>query len=141
VTGHPLVAERSPSDEPYWRALEEGHLIFQRCQACGLALLPARENCPSCLGTALGWHTASGSGQLVSWVVYHRCYHPAFADMIPYNVAIVELAEGPRLISSILAPSPEQQVDYAQLGMGTAVRLRIRERFGVSLPFFVLADG
>lgn len=141
MTTQPLVAERSPAEEPYWQALQEGRLVFQRCQACRLALLPARENCPSCLGTALGWETASGSGELVSWVVYHRAYHPAFADLVPYNVAIVELAEGPRLISGIVPRSPEQQVDYARLRTGAAVLLRIRERFGVSLPFFALADG
>jgi uncharacterized OB-fold protein len=141
MTRDPLVAERSPAEEPYWQALEEGRLVFQRCQACCLALLPARENCPSCLGTALGWHTAAGSGELVSWVVYHRSYHPAFADMVPYNVAIVELAEGPRLISSILPHSPDQPIDYSRLRTGAAVQLRIRERFGVSLPFFLLADG
>jgi uncharacterized OB-fold protein len=85
----------------YWDALRAGHLMFQRCR-CGHAWLPARHECPSCLRAGAGWERASGRGTLLSWVVYHTAYNPAFADRLPYHVALVQLAEGPRLITRIV---------------------------------------
>ncbi|MCC6247980.1 MAG: OB-fold domain-containing protein [Rubrivivax sp.] len=89
---------------PYWDALREGRLVFQRC-GCGHAWLPARHECPACLASAPGnarWEPASGRGTLVSWVVYHTAYHPAFESRLPYNVALVQLEEGPRLLTNIV---------------------------------------
>lgn len=83
-------------------ALAAGRLTFQRCAACQNAWLPPRDACPRCLSPEWAWEDASGSGRLVSWVVYHRAYHPAFADRVPYNVALVELDEGPRLITNVV---------------------------------------
>jgi uncharacterized protein len=94
----PVITELSA---PYWKALEDGYLVFQRC-SCGHAWLPARRNCTSCLGADNEWVRASGRGRLVSWVVYHHVYHEAFASRIPYNVAIVALDEGPQLITNML---------------------------------------
>ena len=90
--------------KPYWDALDQGHLVFQRCSACAHAWLPARQECPKCLGPDVGWEKAGGGGKVVSWVVYHSAYHDAFKDRLPYVVAIVELDEGPRLISNFIGP-------------------------------------
>ena len=88
-------------NRPYWEALERGELHFQRCE-CGHAWLPARHECPACLRANHRWERASGGGTLLSWVVYHTAYHPSFADRLPYHVALVELAEGPRLLTRLL---------------------------------------
>jgi uncharacterized OB-fold protein len=89
-------------NEAYWAALAEGRLVLQRC-ACGQRFMPARAACPACLGTQWTWETAQGGGQLKSWVVYHIALHDAFRDRVPYNVALVELDEGVRLITNIVA--------------------------------------
>lgn len=83
-------------------ALAEGRLTFQRCSRCRNAWLPPRDHCPRCLSAEWSWEDASGRAKVVSWVVYHRSYHPAFADRIPYNVVVVELEEGPRMISNVV---------------------------------------
>jgi uncharacterized protein len=83
-------------------ALADGRLTFQRCDRCANAWLPPRDRCPGCLSSAWRWEDASGDAKVVSWVVYHRSYHPAFADRVPYNVIVAELAEGPRLISNVI---------------------------------------
>jgi uncharacterized OB-fold protein len=70
---------------PYWDALREGHLVVQRCN-CGHAWLPARRHCPACLSPDVRWERASGRGRLLSWVIYHTAYHPAFEARLPYNV-------------------------------------------------------
>lgn len=88
-------------NRPYWDALREGRLLFQRC-SCGHAWLPARRECPACLQPSTRWETARGAGRLLSWVVYHTAYHPAYASRLPYHVALVQLDEGPRLLTRIV---------------------------------------
>src|SRR4051812_19124125 len=93
------VPEVTDLTRPYWEALGDGKLMFLRCE-CGHAFLPARRECPSCLSDKLKWEQAAGGGKLISWVVYHIAYNEAFKDKLPYNVAVVELDEGPRLITN-----------------------------------------
>lgn len=93
---------RTSLSEPYWQGLEEGRLRFQRCARCAHAWLPPRAECPECLQADWRWETASGRGRLISWAVYHIAYHAYFKDKLPYNVALVELEEGPRLISNVV---------------------------------------
>jgi uncharacterized OB-fold protein len=96
---------------PFWSALDQGHLAFQRCGACRHAWLPARPECPGCLASDAKWEKASGRGRVVSWVVYHSAYHDAFKDRLPYVVAIVALDEGPRLISNFVGPRNALRID------------------------------
>jgi len=99
--------------EAHAAALAEGRLTFQRCRHCHHAWLPVREDCPNCLRADWGWEDASGGAKLISWVVYHTAYDDSVRDRLPYNVAVVELAEGPRLISNILAPNDALRGDMA----------------------------
>lgn len=123
--------EVTPLTEPYWSGLAAGELRFQRCHACGNAWLPARDQCPRCLSGLHTWEVASGGGRIISWVVYRQAVHEAFAERVPYNVAIVELDEGPRLITNVDAPEGDLAIELP-------VRLRIDEDDGVFLPRFTL---
>jgi len=125
--------EATDVSAPYWRALDEGRLDFQRCGACGHAWLPPRGECPRCLARQAKWETASGRARLLSWVVYHHGYHPYFAARLPYNVAVVELAEGPRLISNIVEPAEKLRID-------AALALVIQREAGFALPRFSLVN-
>ena len=122
----------TPLTEPFWKGLEQGELRHQTCRSCGHVWLPAREECPRCLSDDVGWAASSGRGRLISWVVYHQASHPAFADRVPYNVAVVELDEGARLITNVLADEEELQIERP-------VVLQIEQEAGVSLPRFALA--
>ena len=53
---------------------------------------------------------ASGRGKVFSYVVFHRVYHPGFADEVPYVVALIELEEGPRLLSNVIGIEPDAVV-------------------------------
>lgn len=123
------AADRTGPAATYWEGLDARRLMFQRCPACGAAQLPPREDCTSCLAHGLEWAEASGTARLISWVVYHRAYHEAFADAVPYAVAVVELAEGPRLISNVVG-------DVAALRIDMELTLVWGERFGQVLPWF-----
>jgi hypothetical protein len=57
--------------------------------------------CPECWSTGAKWTPASGNGVVYSWIEVHQRYNRAFEDDLPYNVAIVELDEGPRLVANV----------------------------------------
>jgi len=58
--------------------------------------------CPYCFSDRLEWRAASGRGTVSTWTVVHKAWFPAFAQEVPYNVAQVELDEGPRLTTSVV---------------------------------------
>jgi uncharacterized OB-fold protein len=122
-------------NRPYWDELVAGALTFQRCRACGCAWLPVRSECPQCLADDWGRERAAGGATLVSWVVYHHAYHPAFAQRLPYVVAVVQLDEGPRMISNVVG-SPG---DGSALAIDMRLRLSIEREGDVSVPRFAPA--
>jgi len=88
--------------KPYWEGCKRQELLIQRCRDCGHYRFPASGLCPKCMSTDTEWAKVSGRGTVYSWTIFHYLYHPAFAQDIPYNVAIVELEEGPRLHTNIV---------------------------------------
>ena len=123
--------ERDALNTPYWDSLTQGVLSYQHCNACGHAWLPARTECPHCLEADWRWKAAAGGAKLISWVVYHMSYHPAFKDRLPYAVAIVELDEGPRLISNVIGVD-----DAESLKIDQRLRLVIEDESGTAVPRF-----
>ena len=123
--------ERDALNTPYWDSLAKGKLSYQRCAACSHAWLPARSECPACLADQWKWETAAGGAKLISWVVYHTAFHPAFANRLPYNVAVVELDEGPRLISNVVGIA-----DAETLKIDRRLRLVIEDERGTAVPRF-----
>ncbi|WP_319824006.1 Zn-ribbon domain-containing OB-fold protein [Thalassovita sp.] len=121
-------------NRPYWDGLQAGELRYQNCRACGNKWLPARRYCPGCLADAPEWVIASGRGRVVSWVVYHRAYASYFEDKVPYDVTIVELDEGPRLLTNIV-----NSQGGTALHPGARVLLDIVTEAGVALAKFRLA--
>jgi len=87
---------------PYWEAAGRGQLRMQKCGSCGLFRFPPSILCASCLSGEAEWVKLSGRGTVFSWIVIHQSQHPAFNADTPYNVAIVELEEGPRLHTNIV---------------------------------------
>lgn len=126
--------ERDALNTPYWDSLAKGVLSFQQCNACQHAWLPARNECPHCLVDDWRWMPAAGGAKLISWVVYHLAYHPAFANRLPYTVAVVELDEGPRLISNLVKPG-----DPEALKIDQRLRLVIEDESGMAVPRFIPA--
>lgn len=125
-----LQPEIDATNKPYWEGLQAGELLYQSCDH-GHAWLPPRTACPYCLSRSIAWLRAKGTGSLVSWVVYHVAHHESFKDRVPYNVAIVELDEGPRLITNILAPNTELRAD-------ARVTLAVDRSKGAALACFTL---
>ena len=116
---------------PYWAAARERRLVAQECRACGRIWHPPLPACPHCHATGLGWRDLSGAGTVYSCTVVRHPTHFAFAGQVPYVIAIIELAEGPWLVSGITGCAPDQ------VRVGMEVRACFREvADGVTLPYF-----
>ena len=90
---------------PFWEGVKNQQLLLQKCKGCGKILFPPRPMCPACLSTEEEWTPASGKGKIYSHVTYRKSPHRAFKA--PYAVVLVELEEGPRLISNTVDIEPE----------------------------------
>ena len=104
------VPRPAPESVHYWQAAHQHRLELPRCNACGQFWFPPSQSCPHCLAADFAWTPVSGVGKVFSFVTFHRVYHPAFAQEVPYVVALVELEEGPRLLSNIVGVPPEAVV-------------------------------
>ncbi|WP_017239430.1 Zn-ribbon domain-containing OB-fold protein [Streptomyces sp. SS] len=87
---------------PYWDAAAEGRLLLRRCAACGRAHHYPREFCPHCWSEDVRWEPASGRATLYTWSVVHRNDLPPFGERVPYVAAVVDLAEGPRMMTEVV---------------------------------------
>ncbi|MFB8125223.1 Zn-ribbon domain-containing OB-fold protein [Streptomyces bacillaris] len=87
---------------PYWDAAAEGRLLIRRCGGCGRAHHYPREFCPYCWSEDVAWEPASGRATLYTWSVVHRNDLPPFGERVPYVAAVVDLAEGPRMMTEIV---------------------------------------
>ena len=73
-----------------------------KCNACGAFGFPPSAACRRCGAEGYTWSPVSGRGKVFSFVVYRRAWRAAFKDKIPYVVAVVELEEGPRIVSNVV---------------------------------------
>ncbi len=94
--------------QPFWDAAKRHELQIQRCNACGTHIFYPREACSECLSPDLIWIPVSGKGTLYSYTIAQAPTHPAFADDVPYVIAIVELAEGPRITTNLAGCPPDR---------------------------------
>jgi uncharacterized protein len=124
----------APESQPYWQAAREHRLELPFCLSCEKHWFPPSRICPHCLSDRTAFRPASGRGKIYSFVTFHRVYHPAFKGDVPYVVALIELEEGPRLLSNVVGTKPED----------VRCEMPVRVVFddvadGVSLPKFMPA--
>ena len=120
-----------PDSAAFWAGLARGELLLQHCLDCGDVQVYQQAMCRRCLSDRIEHRAASGRGTVYSFSVVHRAPGPAFRADTPYAVLLVELAEGPRMISSLVDADP------ACVPIGMAVELvceRVSET--VTLPRF-----
>ena len=112
-----IIPEETPLTPPYWAAARRGVVALQRCLDCGHLWHPPAPTCPLDGSERVQWVDASGDARLHSYTSVLHAAHPAVAGALPYLVALVDLAEGPRLVCSLL------DVDEAGLSMDLPVRV------------------
>jgi len=98
----------APETLPYWQAAREHRLALPKCEDCQKFWFPPSRTCPHCLSANFSFQNVSGKGKIFSFVTFHRVYRPAFTNDVPYVVALIELDEGPRLLSNIMGVTHDQ---------------------------------
>ncbi len=107
----------SDFNRAFWEGTHKHEFRLQRCNECHKFWAPNGPVCPHCFSQDYTWEKLSGRGRIASWVVFHKLYHPGFARDLPYNVAFVEMEEGPRVISNIVGARNDE------LEIGTPVEV------------------
>ena len=101
----------------WWDATAEGRLLVVRCHACGEAHYYPRPFCPRCGADDVSWEQASGRATLYTWSVVHQNDLPPFRDKVPYVAAVVDLDEGPRMMTNVVGAD----ADALRVGMSLEV--------------------
>ena len=111
---HPLVPVPTPETQPFWDGCQEGILRINKCLTCGSAYFPPSPICPECSSTDVEFFDASGDATLYSYTIQQKPFF-LWGSEGPRSVALVKLAEGPMLTSSII--NCEQTPEALQLHM------------------------
>lgn len=127
----PLEPRPDRDSKPFWDGCQEGKLLLQRCVPCGHWRYPPRPGCPHCGAPESEWVRAGGQGFVYSWFIVHHPTHPSVRDKVPYNVVLVELDEGPRIVSQLV------DVDFSEIHEGLRVQVTFHKlASGFVLPWF-----
>ncbi|CAM2846272.1 DNA-binding protein [Mycobacterium intermedium] len=116
--------------QAWWAAVQDRKLLVNVCRTCGQASLYVRPFCPHCWSEAVTLTEASGRARLYTWSVVHRNAAP-FDVRTPYVLAMVDLAEGPRLMT-VLEDCPVENL-CAELSLEVAFRT---DEDGFVVPVF-----
>ncbi len=105
----PIVTDLN---RPHWEAAKEHRFVIQKCSDCGHVWFPPMSICNVCLSDRIEWVDSKGTGKVHSFIVYHQAWLPGWLKVTPYNVAIIELDEGPRFVNNIVGiENDDIQVD------------------------------
>lgn len=129
----PLPQPITPEARPYWDGAREGRLMIPRCQACGRAFWYPRVLCPFCASRDVAWVRASGRGRLHSFAIAHQVLNKAFRVKPPVVLAMVELEEGPRLLTNLVGVAPDPAAIRCDMPVEVVFE-RLTDQ--VSLPLF-----
>ena len=124
----------TPETEPFWAGTLAGELRVQRCNSCGRHYFYPRPFCRYCQSPDVAWRTVSGAGRLVSYVINYRPLPPA-DPAEPQVIALVELDEGPRMLTNIVGVPPEP----GYLPLDGRVQVDFEPRGDQALPVFRMA--
>ena len=129
------LPQPTPETQHFWDGTKSGELRLQRCDDCRHVYFPPRPFCPKCGTRKVSVFVASGKAILDSYVIHHRKV-PGFDP--PYAIAVVKLAEGPRMMTNIV--DCQQTPEALQLDMPLEVVFS-QQNDTVTLPFFRPAKG
>lgn len=124
------MSVHAEAQSPFWEGCSRSELLLQKCSACGTFRHPPSAVCPTCLSAQHAWLPASGRGTVYTFAVVRQALAKAWEDKVPYTVAVVELAEGPRVLTELVDVAPND------VAIGMPVEVSFTERDGVTLPLF-----
>lgn len=114
----------------FFEATAKGKLVLWQCVSCGACYVLPVEVCAQDLGASFTTRQASGRGVVYTFAVVHHVYGPQYEDRVPYNIAVIQLEEGPRFSSTI------RGVENEDIRVGMPVEVFFEEVDGLSIPYF-----
>ncbi|MBS4189481.1 OB-fold domain-containing protein [Bacillus sp. FJAT-49705] len=96
--------------KPFWDAVAKHEFQLQKCSDCHKWVFYPRGHCPECWSDNLIWEIASGKGRLKTWSVVHKPGHSGWDEVTPYAIGLIELEEGPTMMSHLLIESDEDLI-------------------------------
>jgi uncharacterized OB-fold protein len=130
------VPQPTPETQPYWDGCQAEELRLQRCRPCAQMYFPPSPQCPRCLSTDVEWGATTGRARLHTYVINHRAA-PGYENDTPYAIAVVELDEGPRMMTNIVgvANTPESLV------LDMELEVTFEPRGDLKVPVFTPVGG
>ncbi len=123
--------------QAWWDACARRELMVQRCESCGQWIWQPRPLCWKCQTPDPVWKRVSGEGFAASWMVMRPPTLPAYADLVPYVILLVELDEGVRMVGYLVDDAGEvlkTDGEAEGIRIGTRVSLRFHDQAGTLLP-------
>ena len=121
----------TPETAPFWDGAREHELRVQRCDSCGQHQFYPRIICSACMGDELQWVKVSGVGEVVSFTIVRRAVSEAYRSEVPYVVALIQLEEGPTMMSNVV------ECDLQDLVVGMSVSVLFEDWSDeISIPKF-----
>lgn len=118
-------------DKPMWESIARKAWALQYCPQSDSFRYPPSPVCPDSLSEEYEWRAIKGTGEILSWVIFHKQYfddHPA-----PYNCIAVRLDEGPIVVTKLVGPEPDGS------WIGRRVKVVYGEHEGYAIPYMELA--
>jgi uncharacterized protein len=133
----------SPESEFFWNSAAAGKLVYQLCTDCSTGRHPPQPRCGRCGSRSFAWKESGGRGKIWSFVVVHAPTLPAFQELTPFPVILVELDDAPgvRLLGNLGAAEGAEinTVPAHEYDIGTPVRVSFRDQDGqVVLPCWLI---
>lgn len=126
-----IVPVPTAETQEFWAGCARRELLLQQCQSCSKVQFYPRVLCGSCGHRELAWIRASGRGTVRSFSVVRRPVSTAYAAEEPFVLILVELDEGPTMMSTLADCAPEQ----ASVGMRVTVAFEDWPE-GMTMPRF-----
>lgn len=101
------LPQTNADNKPFWDGCRQHQLRFQKCENCGHVRWPPAVICPICHSSEMKWIVAGGKGKVYSFAICHQAFHEAFVNDLPYLIAIVQLEEGPHMLTNIVGCIPK----------------------------------
>ncbi len=100
----------TPETEVYWQGCRKHELLLQRCTQCNEFQFYPRIICTKCTSENLEWVKATGRGRVLTFTIIRRAVSEAYAADVPYVIALIQLDEGPKMMSNVVQCDPETLV-------------------------------
>lgn len=107
----------TPETKVYWEGCSQHKLLIQRCSECNKYQFYPRIICTACMSNNIEWVKAKGYGEILSYTIVRRAISVAYAANVPYVIALIQLEEGPKMMSNIVNCQP----DKVMIGMSVEV--------------------